>query len=102
LLRRRFCKNWWNDRWRDLLIGFVTWLGSNDGDKLSVGENETVTVERSLMVLNSPVSVVADGSNVSESLLIDGEDELDSGDDIEAFDDIPEVWTDEGQETTKT
>jgi hypothetical protein len=39
---------------------------------------------------------------LSESLLIDGEDELDSGDDIEAFDDIPEVWTDEGQETAKT
>jgi TIR domain len=102
LLRRRFCKNWWNDRWRDLLIGFVTWLGSNDGDKLFVGENETITLERSLMVLKSPVSIVADGSNLSESLLVDGEDELDSGDDIEAFDDIPEVWTDEGQETAKT
>jgi hypothetical protein len=102
LLRRRFCKNWWNDRWRDLLIGFVTWLSSNDGDKLPVGENEVITLERALMVLQSPVSIAVDGSNSSESVLVDGEDELDSGDDFESFDDIPEVWADEVQEIAST
>jgi hypothetical protein len=25
-LRRQFCKNWWNDRWRDLTIAYASWI----------------------------------------------------------------------------
>jgi deoxycytidylate deaminase len=53
LLRRRFCKNWWNDRWRDLLIGFVTWLGAGDGNQIAVGDREYLTLASDLMVVHS-------------------------------------------------
>jgi hypothetical protein len=43
--RRSQCKNWWNDRWRDLIAGVVYWLGDSDGViRLPVGPSEQVRV----------------------------------------------------------
>jgi hypothetical protein len=31
-LRRGFCKSWWNDRWRDLIVAFLTHLSDENGE----------------------------------------------------------------------
>ena len=44
--RRGQCKDWWNDKWRDLTLAAVTWL--TDGHRsleLKVGTNSTVLME---------------------------------------------------------
>jgi hypothetical protein len=87
LLRRRFCKSWWNDRWRDLLIAFVTWLGGADGCTLSAGSTSTIQLEARLMSVLSPISI-----NLEESMAsgFESEDELDLDDDLESFEDLTE------------
>jgi hypothetical protein len=39
ILRRSFCKSWWNDRWRDLLIAFVTVIADENEIRLPAGPN---------------------------------------------------------------
>ncbi len=64
VLRRRFCKSWWNDRWRDLLIGFVSWLNSTSNGAFLAGGVRLKTDE-SLLGFLSPLSL--DGVAASES-----------------------------------
>lgn len=61
MLRRAFCKNWFNARWRDLLFAFVQLI--SDGDdaiELSLGGDEPVLVDARPLVLTSPVRVPPD------------------------------------------
>jgi hypothetical protein len=51
--RRRDCRNWWNDRWRDLLLGTMAWLGSDGKIEVPLGSN--VNAE----ILSSPVPFVS-------------------------------------------
>lgn len=37
--RRRDCRNWWNDRWRDLLLGTMAWLGADGRISIPLGTN---------------------------------------------------------------
>jgi hypothetical protein len=37
LLRRSFCRSWWNDRWRDLLLGFVELISKGSEIRLRTG-----------------------------------------------------------------
>jgi hypothetical protein len=61
LLRRRFCRNWWNDRWRDLLLAFVAFLaGDNDKLVFDLGEGTNVGLCRQPLSLISPVSLGPD------------------------------------------
>lgn len=39
ILRRSFCKSWWNDRWRDLLLAFVQLVADDATINLPVGPN---------------------------------------------------------------
>ncbi|QUM73666.1 toll/interleukin-1 receptor domain-containing protein [Sphingopyxis granuli] len=55
-LRRGFCKSWWNDRWRDLIAAFLSWLAEDEGElKLGVGSGE-ISYSASMMALECPVS----------------------------------------------
>jgi hypothetical protein len=96
LLRRRFCKSWWNDRWRDLLIAYLHWLKDVAGLKLEVGTNAEVTLDEVLMMIQSPVSILADRPR--PTLAYDEEDELDP-DDSEEVDEIFEEPSDDQTET---
>ena len=88
VLRRSFCKSWWNDRWRDLLVAFVSWLSSGGNNKLALGTNEFAVLDDKLLRFTSPVSFV---DQVTDELFDDDElDEL-SIDDDEG--DV--VWQDE-------
>jgi hypothetical protein len=85
LLRRRFCKSWWNDRWRDLLIAFVTWLCRTDQCALVTGSDSSIHHDEGLMRVVSPVSVASDSSLLPSPA--DPEDELDSDEEIDSFGD---------------
>lgn len=98
VLRRRFCKSWWNDRWRDLLLAFVAWLNAaSNGEFLVAGVH--VQIDNSLLQFVSPISL--------ENIRSDGDAEMTDLDDeelSEAGDDLDEDFdpTLEAQEAADT
>ncbi len=61
MLRRTFCKYWFNARWRDLLFAFVQLISDgNDMVKLSLGGDEPVLIDARPLILASPVRVPPD------------------------------------------
>ncbi|MCG8649227.1 MAG: toll/interleukin-1 receptor domain-containing protein, partial [Pirellulales bacterium] len=51
ILRRGFCRNWWNDRWRDLLAAALQHLsGGRESIRLPVSANDPLTVSASMVV----------------------------------------------------
>ena len=79
-LRRSFCKNWWNDRWRDLLGAFAKSIATNEVIELSTG-GEPITMDVFPVVFVSPVS-----TNVVEASIEEGISEWQADD----FDDESE------------
>ena len=69
-LRRSFCKNWWNDRWRDLLRAFAAFL-SREGGKIimPLGGNAVATIAAFPIDFDAPLSIPE-----ADPVLIDGED----------------------------
>jgi len=83
--RRSVCRNWWNDRWRDLILASMYWLAQKQGgDELAIALSPDVNLRVSIkpITFESPISY--DESAVVESPLSD-EDRID--DDIELPDD---------------
>jgi hypothetical protein len=80
--RRSQCRGWWNDKWRDLIAGTVSWLAQGDATiTLPVGTEATLHVGATPLWFTSPVSMddgmlsdEPDGQSASE-----GEDALESG-----------------------
>ena len=99
MLRRRFCKSWWNDRWRDLLIAFVTWLSGQEGCALAVGTNSSIQLEKRLMFVMSPMSVARDEDLQAASVEL--EDELNSGDDVNSFEKSEETRPEDREDTVQ-
>jgi hypothetical protein len=85
LLRRRFCRSWWNDRWRDLLIAFVYWLSQKGECQLAAGSIANFRIQDKLMALNSPISLAEDQDVLPTSN--DEEDQLDNVEEEEFYDD---------------
>jgi hypothetical protein len=84
-LRRSFCRNWWNDRWRDLLLAFVAWLSDGARIQLPVGPSEVIFLDLPLRLISPVIPEV-------EELFAEGEAEPfdvldDPEDDVDAFDD---------------
>ena len=81
-LRRSFCKNWWNARWRDLMLAYATYLSEGTGCiTIPVGAKQVVTVMQRPMMFDSPVSLHK--ANKAAEIELDDEtddqlDELDS------------------------
>jgi len=96
-LRRRFCKSWWNDRWRDMLIAFVTWMGPNAG--LNLGGDTILGLDDQLFSLWSPLSLQDAATAFSDSTdeTIE-EDELSSDDDEDDSEDASEFSLSETSE----
>lgn len=89
-MRRRFCKSWWNDRWRDLLLAFSSWLSDSAGTiSLPVGSSAAFVLGGSPIVMLSPVSLAeaSDEEDIPDEIA----DELDLGepDDDEADEEWP-------------
>lgn len=82
--RRRACKSWWNDRWRDLLLATMSWAADGKGVvDISVGTKTRVAVESAPLALDHPMSLLAEAPTTDED-----SDELDLDvDDYEEGDD---------------
>lgn len=68
-LRRSFCKNWWNDRWRDLLIGGLVTI-SRGQPTIVLGETSNpLVVDAKPARLISPLSIheAANDSQITEA-----------------------------------
>jgi hypothetical protein len=56
-MRRRFCKNWWQKQWRDLLLAYLSFLsGGQKYIELKVSMDELVNVPARPMLLRSFVT----------------------------------------------
>ena len=60
-LRRSFCRSWWNDRWRDLMQGFVCALSDGGAVRIDVGAAAPVQVAARFLEFKSPISPSVDG-----------------------------------------
>jgi hypothetical protein len=90
--RRRIGKNWWNDKWRDLLMATMSWIaGGQDIIRVPCGGGLSFTVSRLPLIFESPFSYRAEEeppegvggtgdehNDDSEDDLGDGEFEADS------------------------
>ena len=57
-LRKGFCRNWWNDRWRDMLRAFASFLANGESHfSLILGENSYATVAASPLTFYTPLSI---------------------------------------------
>jgi hypothetical protein len=70
-LRRSFCKNWWNDRWRDLSLAYLHWLAGGSLMTIACGGRSAVTIEARPQVFESPVSVVDKDAEIAFDDAID-------------------------------
>jgi hypothetical protein len=97
-LRRSFCRSWWNDRWRDLMQGFVAALVRDKEKTLSldIGAESPLSVGVSFVEFISPVSLVtANLAQPSDDVVADDEVEDEWEDDLDEEDDGPTDETDE-------
>lgn len=82
-LRRSFCRSWWNDRWRDLMQGFVCAISDQNEIHINVGAAEPFRVSARFLEFRSPISPSADGvapmasTEVSEEVADQWDDEID-------------------------
>jgi hypothetical protein len=78
-LRRSRCKNWYSDRWRDLLLAFSYWLAeADDTILLPCGSNPAIEVSVQPRIYVSEVRLLAPDDEVSAST--DEPDEFDDDD----------------------
>jgi len=71
-LRRSFCRSWWNDRWRELLLAYAAQVSDEDGTiRLPGGSEKSIQVCSRPQVFVSPVSVQGIG------VVVTAEDETD-------------------------
>lgn len=95
-LRRSFCRSWWNNRWRDLLQGFVSTISEGQFIELQVGAEMPVSVSGIFTTFRSHVSLVETASleTTDQTPLVDDEveDEWDeeTEDDAMILDESPE------------
>ncbi len=83
-LRKSFCKNWWNDRWRDLLRAFVADLANGKEEfSLALGGDAVATIAASPMSFEAPLSITEKGSGATvEEDHAEDETEADALDDF--------------------
>lgn len=56
-MRRRFCKNWWQKQWRDLLLAYLSFLsGGQEYLELKVSTNDLVNVPARPIMLRALVT----------------------------------------------
>jgi hypothetical protein len=89
-MRRSFCKNWWNDRWRSIQTAFIHWLA--DGEERVIvhkGEAGDLVLERDPIAFLAPLSIVEAHTQQKEGEFDDSESDENSLDD--QLEDNPEA-----------
>jgi hypothetical protein len=75
-LRRGFCRNWWNDRWRGFMRAFMAYLANGERQiKLAVGEGRFVVIASNPLEFRSPVRLTDGPAPIDEPAIPDPEDE---------------------------
>jgi len=88
-LRRSFCRSWWNDRWRDLLLAYVDQLSGEDSAiSLAVGSNQQIRISARPRMFESPVSVQGIGEVSVEDETDERLDQLADQSDFEVESDL--------------
>lgn len=84
-LRRSFCKNWWNDRWRDMLRAFATFLAKEERTFiLPLGGDAEAIIDAAPMRFEVPLSIADDDSvPPTEEGQVEDETEADALDDFD-------------------
>ncbi len=60
-IRRRFCKNWWNQHWRQLQEAFTVWLAEGRAEcEISLDGEQTLTLAGRLLQLTAERHIVGD------------------------------------------
>jgi TIR domain len=84
-MRRSFCKNWWNDRWRTLQSAFMSWLSSGSAEiSIYVGDGGRLTLQSAPMGYESPISIEethAQGDEEAIAFELDGDTAGENADD---------------------
>lgn len=87
-LRRAFCKNWWNDRWRSLQTGLAAWLCQGQAViSLHQGDCGVIELGSRPQVFLAPIAISEE--DISSSVEIEADD-MDFGsleDDVDAWGD---------------
>lgn len=89
-LRRRFCKSWWNDRWRGFLRAFIA-LAAQGTDTISL----PVGGGRSIQIGASPMTFLAP-KGLSDFIELNDDDEIML--DVESSDGVDDDFLNEGEE----
>jgi hypothetical protein len=81
MLRRSFCKNWFNARWRDLLFAFVGMVASGGPEiQLPLGEDSSAILGVEPILLSSPVRIPSEFDQpVRKGETIEGDIDDDDG-----------------------
>lgn len=80
--RRRYCRNWWNDKWRDLLLLTAAWLaGEKSQIHLTVGTASSVLISAEPLMFESPVSYEAPEEGLELDETFEDVDEVSDADD---------------------
>lgn len=84
-LRRRFCKNWWQDRWRGMLLAFMSHLSQGkETFEVPVSSTERLSVAISPTLFVCPVTAVhpvAPSEDLEEDPHVPDDDDLDEDED---------------------
>lgn len=87
-LRRSFCKNWWNDRWRDLFLASCHWLSNGQSTIRLIPGLDSLSVSSIPISLESPVS----GRFWSN---LDNQADMATGEDVDSLDDFDKLTDEE-------
>lgn len=80
-IRRRFCKNWWNQHWRQLQEAFAVWLADGKADcGISLDGPQQLVLAGRLLQLTAERSIVGDLQFQDEAEDPDESDDVDDGD----------------------
>jgi hypothetical protein len=91
-IRRRFCKNWWNQHWRQLQEAFAVWLAEGQAERaIALDGSQRLVLAGRLLQLTAERHIVGDLQFQDEA------EEPDEPDDDEDDDFITDV-VDEGEE----
>lgn len=92
-LRRSFCKTWWQDRWRDLMLAYLSSMSDEAGQvTVKLSESRALIFSKHPSTFLSPVSANSPGADKVEPEMSDdpdfgdlGIDDEEDGDEIEVL-----------------
>ena len=79
-LRRSFCKTWWQDRWRDLMLAYLSSMSDEEGQvTVKVSDSRALILSKHPSLFSSPVSAADPGADDMEPETTDDPDFGDLG-----------------------